>query len=183
MSSAKAQERENARSAVLALDDGYIERSNAGIMKRVLSLPELRAAQRVFAYWSVGRETDTHAILSAALADGKSVALPRTQPGGVMTFAAYTGALVPGCFGIPEPESGPELAPRGGDVMLVPALCADSLGVRLGKGGGYYDRYLAAHPCFVVCLCREALLREKLSREWNDVPVSAVITEKRIIRP
>ena len=178
----KEQARQAVKTAALALRDGYIARSNAGLMKRVLSLPELSEAGRVFAYWSVEREPDTHGILAAVTALGKQVALPRTAGGGKMTFASCAGGLLPGRFGIPEPTGEDVLSPQPGDVMLVPALCADRLGYRLGRGGGYYDRYLAAHPVFSLCLCREALLRENLPREWNDLPVSAVITEERVLR-
>ena len=55
--------------------------------------------------------------------------------------------------------------------------------MRLGQGGGYYDRFLAAHPdVSAVCLCRAELLQEKVPTEWNDMAVDIVITEKEIIR-
>lgn len=186
MSAAKELERQRVMAALSALDARYIEESSAGIIKRVLSLPEYVSAERVFAYWPVGREVDTRELIARAAADGKKAALPCARRGGSMVFAEYAGELSPGIFGIPEPplsDGAHILAPEAGDLMAVPALCADMRGHRLGHGGGYYDRYLAARPCFAVCLCREALLCENLPAEWNDVPVSAVITEKRVLRP
>ena len=69
-----------------------------------------------------------------------------------------------------------------GDLMLVPALCCDRRGVRLGHGGGYYDRYLAGHSVYTACLCRERLLMEKVPADWNDFAVACVITERGIIK-
>ena len=118
------------------------------ITLQVLSLPAFQAAERIFAYCSVVPEVDTHAILAQARRRGKTVALPVTQPDGQMRFARFDGALVPGRFGIPEPpRSARTLLPQPGDLMLVPALAYDRAGRRLGRGGGYYDRFLARVDC------------------------------------
>ena len=154
------------------------------ITQQVLSLPAFQAAERVFAYCSVVPEVDTHAILAQARRRGKTVALPVTQPDGQMRFARFDGALVPGRFGIPEPpRSARTLLPQPGDLMLVPALAYDRAGRRLGRGGGYYDRFLARVDCCTVGLIRAAFLLDALPAEWNDVPVSAVITEDGVLRP
>lgn len=154
------------------------------ITQQVLSLPAFQAAERVFAYCSVVPEVDTHALLAQARRRGKTVALPVTQSDGQMQFARYDGALVPGRFGIPEPPRGAQiLLPQPGDLMLVPALAYDRAGRRLGRGGGYYDRFLARVDCCAVGLIRAAFLLDALPAEWNDVPVSAVITEDGIFCP
>lgn len=154
------------------------------ITLQVLSLPAFQAAERIFAYCSVVPEVDTHAILAQARRCGKTVALPVTQPDGQMRFARYDGALVPGRFGIPEPpRSARTLLPQPGDLMLVPALAYDRAGRRLGRGGGYYDRFLARVDCCTVGLIRAAFLLDALPAKWNDVPVSAVITEDGVLRP
>lgn len=154
------------------------------ITQRVLSLPAFQAAERIFAYCSVVPEVDTHAILAQARRRGKTVALPVTQPDGKMQFARYDGALVPGRFGIPEPPRGAQiLLPQPCDLMLIPALAYDRTGRRLGRGGGYYDRFLARVDCCTVGLIRAAFLLDALPAEWNDVPVSAVITEDGVLYP
>lgn len=154
------------------------------ITLQVLSLPAFQAAERIFAYCSVVPEVDTHAILAQARRRGKTVALPVTQPDGQMRFARFDGALVPGRFGIPEPpRSARTLLPQPGDLMLVPALAYDRAGRRLGRGGGYYDRFLARVDCCTVGLIRAAFLLDALPAKWNDVPVSAVITEDGVLRP
>ena len=163
-----------------ALPQSYIDESNAAIEAKLLSLPEYIAAKRVFAYFSVGREVKTQGIISRALAAGKPVALPVCQDGGKMSFRLISdlSELCPGKFGIPEPApDAPELTPQADDIMIVPALCCDEHGNRLGHGAGCYDRYLAKCNCFTVCLCRKRMLESAIPTEPTDIAVSLVLTE------
>ena len=179
----KAALRAEIRARIAALSGEYISLSDLGIMQNVLALPEFAAAGRVFAYFSVGRECSTAGLISAAAAAGKTVALPRTLGRGDMYFAAYSGTDVAGRYGIPEPPDGSErLEAAGGDLLIVPALCCDVHGNRLGQGGGYYDRLLPCSAAVSVCLCRERLLQKKVPVEWNDFPVDIVVTEERVLR-
>lgn len=180
MSAEKAALRLEIRAAIAALSERYIHDSDAGILKLLLSLPELNRGI-VFTYCSMGRECDTRTLIDGVLNRGGSVALPVSRAGGAMDFIRHSGELKTGFLGISEPQNGEPLLPQAEDIMLVPALCCDTEGFRLGRGGGYYDRYLSEHACFSVCLCREQLLK-KVPREWNDFPVRAVITEERLIR-
>lgn len=179
----KARLRREIKAKIAALDEKYLRESDRGIRENVLSLPELRSARTVFAYLSVDRECDTRRIVGHLLEAGRPVALPRSRRGGVMDFALYDGTLAEGLYGIPQPPDEAEMAEPGeGDLILVPALCCDVLGVRLGHGGGYYDRYLAEHRVVTACLCREQLLLEKVPQDWNDFAVDYVITELRKIK-
>lgn len=162
------------------LPQSYIDASDAAIEAKLLGLPEYLDAQRVFVYFSVGREVKTQGIIAHALAAGKQIALPVCEAGGKMSFRLISDMqeLRPGMFGIPEPlPDAPELVPQGGDVMIVPALCCDEHGNRLGHGAGYYDRYLAECECFTVCLCRKRMLEKLVPTEPTDVAVSLVLTE------
>ena len=162
------------------LPQSYIDKSDAAIEAKLLSLPEYLSAKRVFIYFSVGREVKTQGIISHALAAEKPVALPVCENGGKMSFRLVSdlSELRSGKFGIPEPvPDAPELAPQAGDIVIVPALCCDENGDRLGHGAGYYDRYLAEYDCFTVCLCRKRMLESFIPTEPTDVAVSLVLTE------
>ena len=77
-----------------------------------------------------------------------------------------------------EPGEDCPLAARESiDLILVPGLCFDRLGYRLGQGGGYYDRYLAGYAGATVGLCRRAVLQEAVPREAHDRPVDLVVTD------
>jgi len=107
----------------------------------------MSAAGTIAAYYSIGSEPDTHALLFALWKRGSYVVLPVLQPDGDLDWASYEGpeSLAPGPRGLLEPVErtrGPATVARA-DVVLVPALAVDERGYRLGRGGGSYDRALA----------------------------------------
>ncbi len=174
----KAALRAKKRSQIAAATDEYIEKSDAAIFEKLISLPQLESAATVFLYYSVGREVSTIKLLKRLLEEGRRVALPKCRSCGEMSFRLLESLeqLLPGRFGIPEPE-GEEVRPERGDIIIVPALCCDAAGNRLGHGAGYYDRYLAGTDAFTVCLCRAEFLEESLPAEDTDVAVDMVITD------
>ena len=62
------------------------------------------------------------------------------------------------------------------DLILVPNLCCDRSGYRLGHGGGYYDRYLAGYRGFTIALCPEEWLQDRIPRDRFGLPVQMVIS-------
>ena len=145
-----------------------------------LALPEVEAARTILLFYGVGREPDTTGVLTELLRRGKAVALPRCLPGRQMEARLVTGRsdLRPGAFHIPEPDENCPVVNRDDiDLILVPNLCCDKLGYRLGHGGGYYDRYLAGYAGSTVALCPRAWLQEELPRDAYDLPVGLVLTD------
>ena len=178
--------RKDVRSKIAALDESYINESNGGIYKVLTSMPEFMTAPTIFAYYSVGREVDTLKIIELALELGKNVALPIAMPEGRMEYALIETAedeFENSNLNIPEPTADAErVSPAAGDLLLVPAVCFDLDGYRLGQGGGYYDRYLAACPAFTLGLGRHNLLMREVPREIHDLPAKCLITERGIIK-
>jgi 5-formyltetrahydrofolate cyclo-ligase len=113
----------------------------------VLELPQAQMAGTVAAYYSLASEPDTHGLVYALWKRGSYVLLPLLRPDADLDWASYEGpdSLRPGPRGLAEPAE----PPRGmdavarADLVLVPALAVDRGGVRLGRGGGSYDRALA----------------------------------------
>lgn len=134
------------------------------------------SGESFFVYRSVRSEASTEKIIASLRAAGKRVCVPRVS-GGVMTAVREEGETEL-AFGIPQPVSG-EDEPCA--VALVPLLAFDSDGYRLGYGGGYYDRYFAAHPNVLrIGLAYEGQAVERLPRDGFDVPLHAVVTERGV---
>jgi 5-formyltetrahydrofolate cyclo-ligase len=112
---------------------------------------------------------------------GARVLLPVIPSAGrVLDWAAYTGELELGRFGLSQP-TGPRLGPLAiaeADAVVVPALAVDRAGYRLGRGGGYYDRALVhARPdAVLVTIVFDDERVDALPREVHDRPVTAVVT-------
>jgi 5-formyltetrahydrofolate cyclo-ligase len=100
--------------------------------------------------------------------------------GRILDWADYTGELEAGRFGLSHPV-GPRLGPTAigaADVVVVPALAVDRSGIRLGRGGGYYDRALvhARADALLVTVVFDDERVAELPREVHDRPVTAVVT-------
>lgn len=136
----------------------------------------------VCGYLPVGTEPGTTAMLDALVAAGREVLVPvvagRAQP---LDWASYRGpaAVAAGPMGLSEPTGtrlGLAAVHRAG-LILVPALAVDRRGVRLGRGGGYYDRTLAmvAPSTALVAVVRDEELVDALPAEAHDVRMTAAL--------
>ena len=130
-----------------AMSDSARTAAGRLIRDAVLDLPQVSAAGTIAAYYSIGTEPDTHALIFGLWKRGSYVVLPVLRPDGDLDWASYEGpdSLAPGPRGLLQPVDpvrGPGTVARA-DVVLVPALAVDARGYRLGRGGGSYDRALA----------------------------------------
>lgn len=177
--------RRQVRANIHKLDESYRRLSDEGIFKALIALPQYDRAKRIFTYFSIEGEVDTHKLIDSAMVGSKIVALPVVLGNGQMFFAEAKSELIAGDFyAIPEPDRNSErIEPEPGDIIIVPALCFDEGCYRLGQGGGYYDRYLERHDdIFTVGLCRQHLLMHSVPREEHDRKVDCVITENEVLR-
>lgn len=181
------------RRSVLAVRDALVAeervRLSAAICARAAALPELAAASTLMLFASFRSEVDTSPLIAWALGAGKVVCLPRIV--GPRRMAALRvrdpGAdLVPGTWDIPEPCDGCEMIdPQDVDAVVVPGAAFDAAGNRCGYGGGFYDTFLPLMRADAprIALAFEVQLVDELPCESHDLPVSAIVTEARVIRP
>ncbi len=177
----------------LTADD--VRETEAVLAARALELPELAHARTVAAYVSVGSEPGTRALLDALDARGVRVLLPVLMANNDLDWGAYQGegSLVHvrhrGKMALLEP-AGERLGPDAvlsADAVLLPGLAADARGMRLGRGGGSYDRVLGrleragADPALVVLLYDSEVV-ERVPEEPHDRPVHAVVTPSGVRR-
>ncbi len=139
-------------------------------------------------YHATGSEAPTRAYAAYFQEAGHAIALPRiTDEDGRMDFAAWTDPfadsdLTAGPFGMMQPAADlPELTP---DVLFVPLIGFTADGHRLGQGGGYYDRWLAAHDgTMAIGMAWDCQIAETLPHEPHDVALTAVVTPTRTYGP
>jgi 5-formyltetrahydrofolate cyclo-ligase len=178
--------KQNVRLAVLRAREAMSvrERADAGrfIRDAVLGRPEVEMAASVAAYVSFGTEPDTRSLLFALWKRGTYVLLPLLLPGGDLDWASYEGpdSLTAGRFGLlepTEPRRGVD-AIKAADVVLAPALAVSPSGLRLGRGGGSYDRALArvGPNILTVGLVYDAELLDSVPAEPHDQRLRAVVT-------
>nr|WP_086734820.1 5-formyltetrahydrofolate cyclo-ligase [Streptomyces glaucescens] len=177
----------------LTADD--VREYEAALAERAGELPELAGARTVAAYVSVGSEPGTRALLDALRARGARVLLPVLLPDNDLDWGEYGGpdsltrVRHGGKMALLEPAGvrlGPD-AVTAADVVLLPGLAVDARGMRLGRGGGSYDRVLArlertgAHPALVVLLYDTEVV-ERVPAQAHDRPVHAVVTPSGVRR-
>lgn len=143
----KADLRRRMRAARGALPDDERARLGSEIERRLLDVPEIRAAATVLLFYAFGSEVPTRGMASTLSARGIRVLLPYLVEG-TMAAAAYEPgrpeALTPSGYGPKEPADRRAVDPGEVDVVVAPGLAFDREGHRLGYGGGHYDRYLAS---------------------------------------
>lgn len=154
----------------------------AAIAEQVLALPVYRTCTTLFSYVSVQEEVDTRALIQAALHDGKQVAVPRCEGKQIVFYVIDAlEKLVPGRYGLLEPPVGERAVPDPHSICIVPGLSFDRLGVRIGYGGGFYDRFLPTFPGVSVGLCYASLLSQTpLPLESHDCSVHFVVSDREI---
>ncbi|MFC9385167.1 5-formyltetrahydrofolate cyclo-ligase [Streptomyces venezuelae] len=174
-----------------ALSTEFLGQAAESLARHGLELAELAEASTVAAYVSVGREPGTRALLDALHARGVRVLLPVLLPDNDLDWAVYEGPerLAKAGRGLLEP-TGPRLGPEAvcaADAVLLPGLAVDARGMRLGRGGGSYDRVLArltragTDPALVVLLYADEVVA-RVPEEPHDHPVHAVVTPAGVTR-
>lgn len=157
------------------------------IARRLTGLWQYKQNSRLFTYVSTPIEVDTRRIITQALREGKRVAVPRCVPGTRdMEFYWIDSVeeLEPGTFGVlePRPDRIRLVRDLSGGLCLVPALCYDWRGYRLGYGKGYYDRFLAGFGGHMVGICYADCVRRKLPHGRFDSRVELLVTEQYLRR-
>lgn len=156
------------------------------LFRRFLALPQIESVRTVLLYHGMDTEPDTVRLLSPLWDMGKQVCLPRCLPGNQMEarLVQRDSTLIRHPYGMLEPGLDcPLIPPDQIDLVLVPGLAFDRSGGRLGRGGGYYDRWLAGFSGVTAALCRDGLLMESIPRLPHDLGVNLVVTETGLYGP
>ncbi len=140
-------------------------------------------ADRIMFYISMADEVSTKEIIKRAFADGKAVFVPKVTGKTEMEACLISDseAYEKSTLGVAEPKNSVFADKNEIDLIIVPGLAFNKAGVRLGFGGGFYDRYLNAVTCDTIGLCYSVCLADDLIKDDYDVNVKYIITEKGIV--
>jgi 5-formyltetrahydrofolate cyclo-ligase len=167
-----------------AADGEMRNRAAQAIVRNLLELPAYRGAGTVAAYASFGSELDTSAFIAKTLADGKQLLLPRINRAQraleLRRVIDPAADLVAGVWGIREPAEHCVIVPLATiEFMLVPGVAFTQSGARLGYGGGFYDRLLAAldRRTTRIAAAFQLQIVAQLPEGPHDQRVDTVVTE------
>ncbi|HSB46741.1 MAG TPA: 5-formyltetrahydrofolate cyclo-ligase [Candidatus Bilamarchaeum sp.] len=162
------------------LPAGEVAGKSAAIAKSLFSRPRFLEAKTIGLYLPKGNEVDTRDMISMALRKGKEVVVPVTNEKIEFFHFSSFGDLVPGKYGILEPQR--RIKPcNEPDLVVAPGVSFGLCMHRLGYGKGYYDEYLSKSFAYRIGICYDFQVVEKLPSHVNDERMDEIITEKRVI--
>lgn len=169
--------REQIRARKRAMTEAEILEKSRILGELLAETPQYRAARAVYGYLPYNQEVRTVPMLELALREGKRVAVPKVY-GTEMRFLYLTDLtrVAKGYAGIPEPVDDGPVAAEPDALVLMPGLVFDRTGRRVGYGGGFYDRFLAAEPGHPkIALCYDFQIVSGLETETFDIPADLVL--------
>lgn len=174
----KTSLRKSMRQLTRDLTPEFRDTMSRQILARLAALEPFAAARTVGLFMSLPDEIRTQEFVQALAAE-KRVALPVVE-GDDMRFEYYTPAegLHTGSFGIDEPSRGQLCLPEEMDAVVVPGVAFDRAGNRMGRGRGYYDRWLATAPASLVKIgiCYPHQLLDTIPHESHDIAMDYTIS-------
>ena len=180
----KHRVRRELKETAARFSENYIVEASRAVCGKVLQSGEFRKAAVIFGYLSFRNEISVDLILQEALRLGKTVAVPWIVSQYEMRAArlATLQDLPLDRYGIrTAPEPVKIISSDSIDLVLVPGAGFSKMGHRIGRGAGYYDRFLLLSNGFRLGITCDKLLREKIPVDAYDQPVEALVTETKFI--
>jgi 5-formyltetrahydrofolate cyclo-ligase len=175
----KYELREMIKKRLAAMTPFEYQEYNAAISERFLGLDQVRKAASIMMYHSIGSEVETISLIQTLLSAGKTISLPVCTPSRSLIAGLVTdlNELVTTCFGLREPEPRGLRSPEFIDLIVVPGLAFDERGYRLGRGAGYYDRFLEGRPdSYKLGLAYDFQVFPQIPAEAHDIRMDGLIT-------
>ncbi len=164
------------------------EWSTAACARLIRSVAFARAS-RVMLYMPMRSEVDVISVALEAFRLGKSVCVPRVDGSrknmnAVETTSFDDESMDSDSLGVRAPKVGQEIPHEEIDLVIVPGVAFDMHGFRLGRGGGYYDRYLArfSRNTATIGVCFDVQFVEEIPTEPTDIAVHAVVSDRRAVQ-
>ena len=178
-------ERKSLRNFLLKKRDNtsfdFMKIASKKIQNRLKKINVFRDAQKIGVYYPIGSEILTQDIIQELLSKGKDVFLPKIMEKNIeFRKIVDFSSLEKGSFDIMEPKENCQID-NSLDVVLVPTVGISPIGVRLGYGQGFYDRYLAEHKVITISLTFEKQIIKNIPKSEHDIIIDWIVTEERIL--
>ena len=184
----KKQTRQLIKSRIDQLTFSDIQSKSLEIFLKLSEFPEFLSANIVMLYMPIPGEVSTEPVARACFAAGKQVVVPRPCPVSkkmdpIVCAPDNVSDFNPK-LGLRSPAGQQIIATENIDLIIVPGIAFDNKCNRLGRGGGFYDRFLNPENCsaFTIGLAFAGQILDDLPIDIHDKPVNAVITETEIFR-
>ena len=139
-------------------------------------------SQNIACYFPIGSEVDTHDVMLNILKQGKNLLLPRIVDNNIQFYiVSNLEKLERGSFEIMEPKDNCEKAKKI-DCVLIPTVGVSKLGVRLGYGHGYYDRFLSSTDAVKISLTYSKQIVKSIPSDSHDIKIDWIVTEDENIK-
>ena len=179
--------KEELRKRFLVLRRDIVDREtkNKTILEKLLKLDEFCSAKKIFCYAGIGGEVDTKGIFEYCIANKIEIYLPVILEDGIMC-----GQMVETVEDIKYYNPTTHIADDSNrflayDVIISPLVAVDTIKTRLGRGGGYYDKFLAAAPRQLISIglaYDEQVSIKPIPAEFHDRPLDIIITPTKVIK-
>lgn len=185
----KNQIREEVLNKRLNIPSDLRENADRRMCDRLFSLASFRFAETVLLYFPIKCEPDVLKAVDRIISAGKRIAFPKCYPETSFMQYKYVNSvseLCEGTYGIMEPDEKAENYEPSEfkhDICIVPAVCFDKHGYRIGYGKGYYDRFLSKFGGTSIGFTMNTLLFDVLPKGKYDKSVDLIVTEKGVITP
>ena len=184
----KTQIRTDMKAFLATIDAENRHRRSLDACAFLVATKEFRNAQTIMMFLSLPVEVETATLAVKAWAEGKNIAVPRVDWEGQRMEPLEIKSLDVGMRtarqGVREPVDGRVVPLDSIDMVVVPGLAFDRRGYRVGRGRGFYDRFLAQRGFGGVrcALCFHEQLIEEVPREAHDSPMDLIVTDQEVLR-
>ena len=156
--------------------------SSVKIHENLKKISSYSNSQNIACYFPIGSEVDTQQIMLNVLKQGKNLLLPRIVNNDIEFYiVSNLEKLEKGSFEIMEPKDSCERAKKI-DCVLIPTVGVSKLGIRLGYGKGYYDRFLSSTDAVKISLTYSKQIVKSIPNDSHDIKIDWIVTEDENIK-
>ncbi len=184
----KKRLRKTMNNVLASCSDRQVVQWSEAVTTNIVSLNFYRSARVIMTFLSMAGEYDTSLLIAQALADGKTVVVPRVnftdKSMAAVKLSSLKQEMVIDRYGLRNPADNIEVDLSEIDLIIVPGLAFDTNGHRLGRGGGFYDRFLSREQVSNAVRCAVAFelqIVDNIPTDEHDVLIPLLVTEKRVI--